>query len=67
MNIVSDRLKQAMEQRGFKQADLLRAAEAADVKLGKSQLSQYVSGKTIPREAQLAACSSSGTQSTALR
>ncbi|MCI8317139.1 MAG: aminotransferase class I/II-fold pyridoxal phosphate-dependent enzyme [Lachnospiraceae bacterium] len=39
-----------MEQCGLKQVDLIRAAEAAGVKLGKSQVSQYVSGKAVPRK-----------------
>ncbi len=45
----SDRLKEAMEKAGMKQADLIHTAEASGFKLGKSQVSQYVSGKTIPR------------------
>ena len=44
------RLNEALEQRGLKQVDLIRAAEAAGVKLGKSQVSQYVSGKAVPRK-----------------
>ena len=49
----ADRLKAAMEQRGLKQVDLIREAEKAGVKLGKSHMSQYVSGKTIPRSGVL--------------
>ncbi len=49
----ADRLKAAMEQRGLKQVDLIREAEQAGVKLGKSHMSQYVSGKTIPRSGML--------------
>lgn len=45
----SERLKSAMDKCGFKQADLIRLAEAQGTKLGKSQVSQYVSGKTVPR------------------
>lgn len=45
----ADRLKSAMAQRGVKQVDLIREAEKAGVKLGKSHMSQYVSGKTAPR------------------
>ena len=41
----ADRLKYAMEKRGKKQVDLIRLAEEQGVKLGKSQVSQYVSGK----------------------
>lgn len=43
------RLKEAMQKKAFKQVDLLNAAAESGKKLGKSQLSQYVSGKTIPR------------------
>lgn len=43
------RLRDAMRERGCKQVDLVRAAEAQGVKLGKSHVSQYVSGKTVPR------------------
>ena len=45
----ADRLKSAMEQKHMKQVDLIHAAETAGVKVGKSHISQYVSGKTIPR------------------
>ena len=45
----SDRLKAAMGSASMKQTDLIHAAEALGFKLGKSQVSQYVSGKTIPR------------------
>ena len=45
----SDRLKSAMEQNHLKQVDLIRIASQQGVKLGKSHISQYVSGKTIPR------------------
>lgn len=45
-----DRLRQAMKQKGYKQVDLLREAESKGVKLGKSQVSQYVSGKAVPRK-----------------
>lgn len=45
----ADRLKQAMAQSSLKQSDLVQAAESKGKKLGKSQVSQYVSGKTIPR------------------
>ena len=49
----AERLKAAMAERGLKQVDLIRIAESQGVKLGKSQLSQYVSGKTMPRDAML--------------
>ena len=45
----ADRLKQSMDRRGFKQVDLIRLAAEQGVKLGKSHMSQYVSGKTVPR------------------
>ncbi len=45
----SDRLKAAMAERGMRQSDLIRAAAEQGGRLGKSQVSQYVSGKTIPR------------------
>ncbi|MEE8703885.1 MAG: aminotransferase class I/II-fold pyridoxal phosphate-dependent enzyme [Olsenella sp.] len=49
-----ERLSQAMGERGLKQVDLLRMAAERGQKLGKSQLSQYVSGKTLPRRDSLA-------------
>lgn len=45
----SDRLRRAMEQQGMKQVDFIQLAEERGVKLGKSHMSQYVSGKTVPR------------------
>ena len=45
----ADRLRQAMAERGLKQADLVHGASARGEKLGKSQVSQYVSGKGVPR------------------
>lgn len=48
-----ERLSQAMGERGLKQVDLLRMAAERGEKLGKSQLSQYVSGKTLPRRDSL--------------
>ena len=51
--IFADRLKAAMQLKHFKQIDLVNAAEAAGIKLGKSHVSQYVSGKTVPRDATL--------------
>lgn len=47
--IFANRLKQAMALRGKKQVDLIRAADEQGIKLGKSYVSQYVSGKTVPR------------------
>ena len=45
----SQRLKEAMNVEKMKQVDIVQAAVAAGVKLGKSHVSQYVSGKTVPR------------------
>lgn len=50
----SKRLGEALEAKGLKQVDLLRIAEQRGRKLGKSQLSQYLSGKTVPRQDMLA-------------
>ena len=44
-----DRLRQTMSDRDVRQSDVIRASEMLGKKLGKSQMSQYVSGKTIPR------------------
>lgn len=46
----SARLKNAMAAKRFKQSDLIREAAVHGAKLGKSQVSQYVSGKTLPRK-----------------
>lgn len=43
------RLNSAMQTHGFKQIDIVHRAEENGVKLGKSHISQYVSGKTMPR------------------
>ena len=45
----SDRLRQTMSDRDVRQSDVIRASEMLGKKLGKSQMSQYVSGKTTPR------------------
>ena len=52
--LFAQRLKEAMDEKGLKQVDLLRYAEGEGHKLGKSQLSQYLSGKTLPRKEMLA-------------
>ncbi len=51
----ADRLHAAMAQADMKQADLIRSAADYGVKLGKSQVSQYVSGKTVPRAGVMSA------------
>jgi alanine-synthesizing transaminase len=48
-DVFAQRLNEAMAARGAKQVDVLHAAQKQGRKLGKSQLSQYVSGKTTPR------------------
>ena len=45
----ASRLGKAMSESGLKQVDLVRMASEQGVKLGKSQVSQYLSGKTVPR------------------
>lgn len=53
----SERLKQIMEKRQIRQADIVRAAQPFcqryGVNLGKNTLSQYVSGKTEPGQEKL--------------
>lgn len=53
----SDRLKFIMEDRNLKQVDIIRKAEPFcrkyDVRLGKNDLSQYVSGKIEPGQDKL--------------
>ena len=49
-NIFSRRLNQVMKEKNLRQIDIIRAAEDRNIKLGKSHISQYVSGKTVPRD-----------------
>lgn len=49
-SVFTVRFREAMSKQGMKQVDLLKAAMEEGVKLGKSQISQYVSGKAVPRE-----------------
>ena len=49
-NIFCKRLQEAMSKNNVKQVDIIRAAQDKGIKLGKSHVSQYVSGKTIPRD-----------------
>lgn len=48
----SERLQSIMEERGYKQRDILKKAEPyckrLNIKLGKSALSQYISGDVVP-------------------
>lgn len=48
--LFAKRLAEAMKAQNLKQVDLLRAAQTAGMKLGKSQVSQYMNGKAVPRE-----------------
>lgn len=52
-SIFASRFSSLMQQRKFKQVDLIRMAAEQNIKLGKSQISQYVSGKTVPRKDML--------------
>ena len=45
----AERLKTAMDLQDKKQVDLVHIASEKGVKLGKSHISQYVNGKTLPR------------------
>ena len=47
--LFAEHLRSAMEQKQMKQVDLVHAADQAGLKVGKSHISQYVSGKTLPR------------------
>ena len=53
----SDRLKQIMRERNLKQIDIVRLCEPLCKKYGerleRNDLSQYVSGKTIPGQRKL--------------
>lgn len=53
----AQRLEQVMKSRGMRQVDILNAAQPYckkyGVKLGKNDLSQYVSGKVEPRQDKL--------------
>ena len=44
------RLNELLQQKKIKQVELVRLAEEKGIKLGKSHISQYVSGKTVPRK-----------------
>lgn len=44
------RLRTLLQEKEIKQIELVRLAEEKGIKLGKSHISQYVSGKTIPRK-----------------
>lgn len=46
----TERFNKAVSDNELKQVDIIRSASLKGVKLGKSQISQYVSGKAVPRE-----------------
>ena len=50
----ASRLQAALQEKNIKQIELVRLAEEKGFKLGKSHISQYVSGKTLPRKEILA-------------
>lgn len=52
-SIFSSRFRQALAEKNLKQIELVHFAQERGVKLGKSQISQYLSGKTIPRKDML--------------
>ncbi len=52
-SIFTERFNKLLGEKNIKQVDLIRLAEEKGVKLGKSQISQYVSGKTLPRKDML--------------
>ena len=52
-SIFSARLKSAIQEKGLKQIELVRLAEEKGLKMGKSHISQYLSGKTVPRKETL--------------
>lgn len=49
-NTFASRLKQAMAAKQMKQIHILNEAQNRGIKLGKSHISQYVAGKSVPRE-----------------
>lgn len=53
MATVAERLKEIMEERNLKQVDIIKLSEPVGekygIKLGKSHISQYISGKSEPR------------------
>lgn len=49
-SIFATHLNDLLQQKKIKQVDLVRLAEEKGIKLGKSHISQYVSGKTVPRK-----------------
>lgn len=52
-SILATRLSYLMKENKMKQIELVRLAEEKGIKLGKSHICQYLSGKTIPRKETL--------------
>lgn len=50
-SLFSKRLREAMDRQNLKQVDILKLAQKKDVKLSKSQMSQYLSERAVPRQA----------------
>lgn len=52
-----DRLKQIMNQRGLRQIDIINLCkpycEKFGVKMGRNDISQYISGKAVPKQKKL--------------
>ena len=53
ITVFTERFSSTLKSKNIKQVDLIRMAEEKGVKLGKSQISQYVSGKSMPRRDML--------------
>ena len=49
-SIFATRMNELLQKKKIKQIELVRLAEEKGIKLGKSHISQYVSGKTVPRK-----------------
>ena len=49
-SIFGERFSSTLKNKNIKQIDLIRMAEEKGIKLGKSQISQYASGKSAPRK-----------------
>ncbi len=48
--LFSERFSSILREKNIKQVELIRTAEERGIRLGKSQISQYVSGKSVPRK-----------------
>ncbi len=49
-SLFSKRLKEAMIRKNWKQVQLIRLAEERNIRLSKSQMSQYLGGRALPRK-----------------